>query len=399
MSGPEPAPYPIIARLPLEGPRGLVGRNRERLKGIPNERTGIGLVLEVDGVHSEVPNGTPLRRAPGIGSASGVILVDLRPRLISVDLTLPSSAPHRDFAATATFQCQVRDATAVVEDQIGDVAEGLARWASSLVRGISRDLSPEDPAVLEDLGSDQLTRAVSHRPLHRATVVAIKLATFEVEFSSHQREELTEWDARVREADAKVHQVELDERVSFAEDAAQLTRDDRKGSLRDRRAERYAKALAQGPEALMALVLADNPEAITQIMNRQLDDRNALYHFLVEVTNSPHIDGSVMEPYAKRLVELFGQELKLGPGFSLPEALEEGASWAGEEFDDGAPDPGAAPATETDPFDRDAVLPGEVIDTAASPATTGGPAERGDEPPSSGATDGAPATPPGGDLP
>lgn len=399
MSGTAATSYPILAQLRLQGPRGLVGRNRERLKDIPTERTGIGLVLDVDGVVHEVENGTPLRRAHGIGSASAVILVDLRRRRMKIDVTLPSREPHHDFSATATFHCQVRSAAAIVQEQVDDFTEALTGWTTNVLRRRSRSIRPESTAELEAIGRDLLSKATSRSPLLRATVIAIELASFEVNVSGQWREELLAAAARERAAKARIDQLRWDDRIDEQADIVESNRDDRQWVRRKRSSGEYEDALARGPEAMMALLLADDPSRIPEVLSRQLQDKAALYQFLIEVTRSPHIDGSVMEPYAKQLAELVGQQLRVGPGFASPGGLTEGSSWPAEGFGDGLPDDdGSAPPAEDDPFDPDAIMTGEVIETDASPPGVGS-AETGGESPRGAASVDTPPAPPTGDAP
>jgi hypothetical protein len=425
-----PAPYPILANLSLKGSRGIVGRNRERLKDIPTQRAGIGLVLDVDGVAHEVEDGTPLRKAHGIGSASAVLLVDLRRRRVEVDLTLPSAEPHRDFSATAVFHCQVRSATAVVQEQVGELEAELAGWATEIVRRRSRAVSPERTAELEAIGRTMLASATTRAPLVPATTIAIKLASFEVHVSEDQRTLLREADARRREAQRREHLVRAEhERQQLAAELAherslredylatsaipaktelalkqnelegrkkidefgwqeaigeqagrvQAQQEERKWDRRQRSAARYEEALSRGPEALMALFLAEEPGRVTEVLHHQLQSKEALYGLLAEVTRSPHVHGSALEPFAKHLVDVVGQQLEIGPGFAPPQGLNDGGAWGEEaEGDDPDADDGSARAAADDPFDPDSLINAEVVDDDDADGADGGGGDGGD---------------------
>jgi len=356
-------PYPILARLPLEGPKGLVRRNRERLKDIPRERTGIGLVLDIHGVAEEVSNGIPLHQAPGIGSASSVVLVDLRRRRITVEVSVPSRELHREFQATATFHCEVRNAAAIAESHGDDFLVALTTWTATAVRRRSRDVAPDRPADLEKAGRQALTRAIGRTPLVRATDMAITLASFEVDLGEHHRELLVERDKRRESADAEIDGLKHADRIHEQKAMNGVNADERDWERRRWSAGQYEDAIARGPQAVMALMLAEDPSQIGEILNRQLQDKQALYQFLVEVTRSPHIDGSVLEPYAKHLADAVGQQLKIGPSLGPMTGLSEGTSWKAEGLDDGLPDasssPGSGGADGESAFNLDAVLPGE----------------------------------------
>lgn len=436
MSSTTSSPYPILAHLSLKGPRGIVGRNKERLKDIPTERTGIGLVLDVDGVVHEVEDGTPLRRAHGIGSASAVLLVDLRRRRIKVDVTLPSAEPHHDFSATAVFHCKVRSATAVVQEQVDDLAVELASWTTNILRRRSRDIDPERTADLEAAGRTVLASATSRSPVVPPTTMAVTLASFEVHVSEDQRKLLNEAEARRREANrrrllvqaehdrqqlaaelaheramredllaqeaiptkteralkenelkarTRIDELNWDELVDEQAGRVEAQREDQQWDRRRRSADKYEEALGRGPEAVMALLLAEDPGRVAEVLGHQLQSKAALHHLLIEVTRSPHIDGSVLEPYAKQLADLVGKELKVGPGFAPPEALDEGSSWgADEEWDDPSVDDRADRVVDDDPFDPDSVITAEVVesDVASAPdADDGAAAAAEDRPP------------------
>jgi hypothetical protein len=346
----------------LDGPKGLVRRNRERLKDIPTERAGIGLLLDVNGVVEEVSNGVPLHHAPGISSARSVILVDLRQRLIAVEVSVPSREVHRDIQATATFACQVRSASAIAESQGDDFVAALTGWTSTVVRRRSRGVASDRPADLETVGRQALVRALGRTPLVRATDMSITLASFEVHLSDDHRKVLLDRDERTDAANTQILQLELDDRVGHQAGMNAVNADERDWERRRWSASQYEEAIARGPQAVMALMLAEDPSQLSAVLNHQLQDKQALYHFLVDVTRSPHIDGSVLEPYAKHLADAVGQQLKIGPALGPMTGLSEGASWPADGSDEAALAAGKATQVESgdgSPFDLDAVLPGE----------------------------------------
>lgn len=373
MSETATTPYPIIAQLRLEGPRGLVGRNRERLKQIPTERTGIGLVLDVNGVLHEVENGMPIRKAYGINTASAVILVELRRLRLTIPLRVPSYRSHIDFQATATFHCQVRSASAFLDARVEDFPAELAGWATDLLRRRSRAIDPQNTAELESIGREMLTKGISRDPVVPGTVIAMDLASFEVHVDEQVKKAVADKEEREKRARARIHQLQLDDDIDEQEDILKSNRADRERRRRDTAAKAWEEAVLRGPEAMMAYLLAEDPSRIDDVLNRQLQDKAALYQLLIEVTRSPHIDGSVMEPYAKRLAEIVGHQLKVGPGFAEPGGLTEGSSWASESLNDEVSDDGEASSSKGTPWDDDRVSTDDVIEADASVADTAGP--------------------------
>ena len=120
--------YPVLEERAL-GPvprRGLLGGRRDPLE-LPPLDPGAVLVFEVDGEYRPLPVRRHLRGTESVVvRAVAVSLVDIRARVVPVDVVIPTLRAGQVFVVRATFRCRVTAPATVARAGITDVAGLLA---------------------------------------------------------------------------------------------------------------------------------------------------------------------------------------------------------------------------------------------------------------------------------
>lgn len=124
--------YPVIAEVLLPpAARTWYGRRRREPTDVPLARPGCAYVFKA---HGEFVPYDAQRLDFGddiVVSATAVYLVDIRPRRLPVDITIPSAFPDEDFTVRATFRCRVTDPAAAAEASLVDLDVLLASHLAS----------------------------------------------------------------------------------------------------------------------------------------------------------------------------------------------------------------------------------------------------------------------------
>jgi hypothetical protein len=118
--------YPVIEERQLDRPkRGWLGSRRE-IAELPAQQPGTVLVFEVDGRFEALSDRRHLSgKEEIVVGAVAVCVVDMRERLVPVDVQLPSRSPANEFLIRATFRCRVTQPDAVAAAGISDLTHLL----------------------------------------------------------------------------------------------------------------------------------------------------------------------------------------------------------------------------------------------------------------------------------
>jgi hypothetical protein len=119
-----PGLYPVVEERQLAVvPAARLGARRRRdPEELPPRPPGTLLVFDVDGRYRLYPEPGRLRGTePHVVEASSVATVDMRPRMIVIEVTLGSSVPRTDFQVRVGFRCRVLDAAIVAQDGVTDL--------------------------------------------------------------------------------------------------------------------------------------------------------------------------------------------------------------------------------------------------------------------------------------
>jgi len=131
--------YPVVEERVLTylPRRFLVGARRRELSDLPEVRPGTILVFKQGGRFVAVTDAMPLSgREEAVVDATAVSLVNLRPRLFTVYLQLPSQSAGYDFAVRVSFIARVADAERAA-------AEGPVEMTSYLASYLGRRAARE----------------------------------------------------------------------------------------------------------------------------------------------------------------------------------------------------------------------------------------------------------------
>lgn len=119
-------PYPVIEERPLAAvARRFFRTTRRDLADLPEARPGTLWVFDVGGHYEALDRRRLSGTEPVVLDAVAVSLVDIRPRRVPVELSIPSSSPADDFVFRADFRCRVTNPSMVVAAGLTDVTVPL----------------------------------------------------------------------------------------------------------------------------------------------------------------------------------------------------------------------------------------------------------------------------------
>lgn len=125
--------YPIVQTITLSAPeRRRIFGDRRNPGEVPHAGPNEVLVVTVNG-QSTVLQAKHFRgNEDEIIEATAISVVDISdPRIVSIELTLPSASPSDDFKLTVGFECRVTNAAEVVKRGVTDLHARLENYLSS----------------------------------------------------------------------------------------------------------------------------------------------------------------------------------------------------------------------------------------------------------------------------
>ncbi|GAA3431513.1 hypothetical protein [Kutzneria kofuensis] len=192
--------YPVIQEQRLDrAQRRLLGRQRTETE-LPRAEPGTVLVFEVESGYVAFTERRHLTgREDLVVNAVSVSVVDVRPRSVSVRLTIPSRSAADEFTVVVDFNCCVEDPQAVAAAGWTDLAEPLHTYLSqdAALRQLGAGHRVEEiNEVREDV--DARVRAYCTLRAPRLSGMSVKLAGVDVltpeDLSQHARTMRdTEW--------------------------------------------------------------------------------------------------------------------------------------------------------------------------------------------------------------
>jgi len=155
-------PFPVVAEKRLEpisearpgGERaGLMGgalartlvRRRRDPQDLPERRPGTQLVFDVDGKYRNFADHGRLRGTERhLVEATAVATVDMRPRVIHLEVDLGSAVPGTDFRLRIGFRCRVVDPAVVAQDGLTDLTPVLSAYLNKdrKLHAVTADIVP-----------------------------------------------------------------------------------------------------------------------------------------------------------------------------------------------------------------------------------------------------------------
>jgi hypothetical protein len=121
--------YPVCEERALSPAQRHWFSKRRDISELPPQKPGTVLVFEVGGRYEAFTERTHLNGSEAaVLDAVTVSVVDVRSRLVAVDLAIPSANPGNDFLVRVRFGCVVTDAEAVVAKKLTNVAHVLREY-------------------------------------------------------------------------------------------------------------------------------------------------------------------------------------------------------------------------------------------------------------------------------
>lgn len=379
--------YPVAFRHRVPPKTSILQSMKSRLRDIPNDRQDYAVVLDFAGVFELVPSGTPIARAEGIGSASAMIFVDVRPVFLDIELDLPCQGHVERRKVTVRYLSQVVAPEIVLQDRVERLQNKLEYWTRSLVARESVGYGVDDhERFLAAARSAVASRLLEQPPVSPAGIelqlveVSAELPTSSLAHQQHLIE-------KTRDADRRIHDVNEDGRVAsvsrrrehdeelemsgFAEERwrarQSLADEQREKAIWQQQADaaRLEEAYRRGPEALLALMAAKDPAAMEQLVAYGIKDRDFLADLLLRAAQSGVVSSSAVEDLltnaANELLRGSGAQVGTGPPASeLDRGARRGSVGAGDTEADDDFDP------DDDEFDDRPIDSGDGLDDLIS---------------------------------
>ncbi len=115
-------PYPVIDERSLAAvPRRFLRSARRDVTELPEVRPSTVLVFDLNGQYETLDRRHLSGTEPTVLEAVAVSLVDIRRRLVLVDISMPSASPADDFLFRADFRCVVTSPSTVAAAGLTDV--------------------------------------------------------------------------------------------------------------------------------------------------------------------------------------------------------------------------------------------------------------------------------------
>lgn len=283
--------YPIALRKVVPAKSNVFESMRVRLKEIPSERSDYAVVLEFNGHHELVPNGTPLERADGVRSASGIVFIDIREVDIDIEVEMKTRGHVETRPVRASFRAQVQSPVHAAQTRVSDLGSKLETWLTSVLSLTSQAYSTDEVGLFETEAAPLAGRTLREQPPISETAVQITLLNLEADLPTSEaeaRESILgiQRTTRVEVEAARGKHLVAGQVAQFDhEQSLQTTEHDherwsagskQRDALREHEwaeAGRIEEAFKRGPQALGALHAARNPAALGELINQALGER------------------------------------------------------------------------------------------------------------------------------
>jgi hypothetical protein len=175
-------PFPVLNERALNPVgRRLLRSPRRDLTELPNVQPGTMLVFDVNGQYET----TDRRHLSGaeqyLLDAIAVSLVDMRPRVLPVDVLVPSASPADDFLIRTHFHCVVAKADVVAKVGLTDAGEPLKTYLKQdrTLLALGANFGVDQLSILRDEATSRIAAYCEVRP-PRVPGMDVMLATVEV---------------------------------------------------------------------------------------------------------------------------------------------------------------------------------------------------------------------------
>ncbi|MCP3990247.1 MAG: hypothetical protein GY724_14315 [Actinomycetia bacterium] len=378
---------------------------RSRLRDIPDDRQDFAVVLDFDGIYELVPSGTAVARADGLKQAAAMIFVDVRPVFIDVNLDLPCQGHVERRTVTVRFQSQVVAPELVLQDRIERLQNKLEYWTRSLVARESAQYTVDDHDRFENAARQTIVHRLLEHPPASAAAIALQLVEVSAELPEGTKSHKQHLIDGTRDTERRIHDAQEDEKVARLDrervHATRLeeTRNEEdvwraRQPLEDEKrekekwqlgedAQQLEEAYRRGPEAVLAVMAARDPEFMQQLVAHGVEDRNFLANLLLRAADSGVVNRGVVEDLltdaANQLLQ--GSGAQIGTGDVLKEIDNGSQRGPNAEADADRDDEGFDP--EDDDFDDRLIEVIEGEDDVIA-AMFGTETTNGDQPPEGG---------------
>lgn len=258
--------YPVIREQALDrAERRRLMRSRD-MTSLPKAGPGEVLVFEVDsGYVAHTERRHLAGREDVVVNAVSVSVVDVRPRILTVSLTIPSRSAADDFTVLVDFACQVRDAERVAELGLTDLVNPLRaylRHDAALLQLASRQVVEQIKEVREDVAA-RITAYAKLRAPH-VDGMSVELSGVRV---------LTPKDLAQHEKNMR-------------DEHWRQQRQSLEGTGEDRNAERLRKYFEQGPAAVASLAAHRGELDLARATDREYEQLAAKRADLIKLFDS-----------------------------------------------------------------------------------------------------------------
>ncbi|MBV9012033.1 MAG: hypothetical protein JO272_08275 [Pseudonocardiales bacterium] len=122
-------PYPVIEERPLAAvARRFLRPTRRDLTELPEARPGTLWVFDAGGHYETFDRRYLSGTEPAVVDAVTVSLVDIRPRRVPVEMSIPSASPADDFVFRVDFRCVVTGPSVVAAAGLTDLTAPLRNY-------------------------------------------------------------------------------------------------------------------------------------------------------------------------------------------------------------------------------------------------------------------------------
>ncbi|MEM9611700.1 MAG: hypothetical protein AAGA59_02070 [Actinomycetota bacterium] len=309
--------YPVYHRYAIPARKGLFDSLRGRLSEIPRERSDFAVVLDVEGFYELIPSGVRVESADNIRLANALVLVNIGQKLLEFREKLPCLDNLEERTVVVRFSSRVLDPVAVLGENIGDFSATLATWSRAVLRRASVSVPAGEPEVFHQAALQAMVRELTAAPPIPPFAIDLRVAGLEVDepknYVEHGRNRIAKRragetrlvasgeDARLEEVHqkrsqtARLNQLAHDEEYYGRSRSLVRSQEDEREARTARRAQLYESAYGRGPEAILALVAADNPEALSDLVAQKLDDRRFLAEMMLKAAKSGLIQSTDLE--------------------------------------------------------------------------------------------------------
>jgi hypothetical protein len=178
--------FPVLSERGLKPvTRRFLRAPRRDLEELPGVEPGTMLVFDVDGQYDAVDRRHLSGTEPYVLDAVAVSLVDMRPKVLPVDVQVPSASPADDFVIRSHFHCVVTKAALVARAGLTDVIDPLRTYLKQdrTLLALGANFGVDQLAIMRDEATSRVGAYCEVRP-PRVPGMDVTLATVEV-FTPH----------------------------------------------------------------------------------------------------------------------------------------------------------------------------------------------------------------------